>query len=329
MQENDLLGRNINKEITVDGVKVIQKQLVGEEKDKKRRLSHLLNWERQEHQGVNSPRMVSVDEIKQIASYQFIDNNKTLLRLFEDGIKQSTVDDLIPIFEETAKSLALIHNSKINEEFLLNNPQKLLRPLIALNPKEYTESSGAELELFALLQQDSQLIEALGSYQTDQKYQKMIHGDVRLDQFLYDGDKVWVIDFEEYTCGDALADISGIIGAVLFEVYLEVFYSSWDGSRQGETDIDINNQLHNKETKLLELISPLVISFITRYQKISHEEIDGALLSSNIGCFFIERIISRSKFSFKLSAVDRALAGIGREFIVSPENFSALLSAIE
>ncbi len=328
MQENELLGRNINKETTIDGVKAIQKELVGEEQDKRRRLSHLLNWEKQGHQGVNSPRMISVNELKQEVSYQFVDHSETLLRLFEDGIKQLTVDNLISVFEAVASSLAHIHNSEINDEFLLNNPQKLLRPLIALNPKEYTESSGAELELFALLQQDSQLIDALGAYQTAPKYQRMIHGDVRLDQFLYDGDKVWVIDFEEYTCGDVLADISGIIGAVLFEVYLEVFYSSWDGSRQGETDTDINNQLQSKETELLELVSPLIVSFINRYQETSHEDISGELLSSNIGCFFIERIISRSKFSFKLSAVDRALAGIGKEFVVSPENFSALLASL-
>lgn len=328
MQNNDLLGRNINQEITIDGVKAIQKKLVGEEKDRKRRMSNLLNWENSNHKGLNAPTLLSFDEVNKKVSYQFIDNNKTLLELFENGIQQSDIKDLTSIFEDVAKSLALIHNEEINVKFIANNPQKLLKPLIALNSKAYTEASGAELELFTLLQQDSQLIEALELYKTKPEYQKMIHGDVRLDQFLYDNNKLWVIDFEEYTCGDTLSDISGIIGSILFEVYLEVFYSSWDGSQQGEEDTDINNQLLNTERKLLGLVSPLISTFIHQYQQISDEKIDFEMLSINIGCFFIERIISRSKFSFRLSAVDRALAGIGKEFVVSPKNFSSTLPTV-
>ena len=52
----------------------------------------------------------------------------------------------------------------------------------------------------------------------------MIHGDIRLDQFLSSlTNEVWIIDFEEYSFGDALKDLGGIIGSVLFDVYIKIF----------------------------------------------------------------------------------------------------------
>ncbi|PTH71427.1 phosphotransferase, partial [Staphylococcus agnetis] len=48
-------------------------------------------------------------------------------------------------------------------------------------------------------------------------------------------------------------------------------------------------------------------------------EINFSNLSKNIGWFLIERVMSRAKFSFRLLDTDKAILGIGREIIVSPE----------
>ena len=67
--------------------------------------------------------------------------------------------------------------------------------------------------------------------------------------------------------------------------------------------------------------------FIQEYSKVSGLDIDYNLLSMNIGSFLIERIFSRSKLSFRLSAIDKAIAGIGREFVLSSDKLTNLLNS--
>ena len=47
-------------------------------------------------------------------------------------------------------------------------------------------------------------------------------------------------------------------------------------------------------------------------------------IARNIGWFLVERIMSRAKFSFRLTAIDKAILGRGREVIVFPENLIEL-----
>ncbi|HHE3270394.1 TPA: hypothetical protein ACOZKK_000755, partial [Streptococcus pneumoniae] len=155
----------------------------------------------------------------------------------------------------------------------------------------------------------------------------MIHGDIRLDQFLSSlTNEVWIIDFEEYSFGDALKDLGGIIGSVLFDVYIKIFCDTWELNDEGANEQIINDYLLKKETALIREVSPLLKHFLQEYQLECRQNIDIELLSMNLGAFLLERILSRAKLSFRLSAVDKAILGIGREFIISKYKLSQILS---
>ena len=167
----------------------------------------------------------------------------------------------------------------------------------------------------------------MNNYLPQDKYKVMIHGDIRLDQFLSSlTNEVWIIDFEEYSFGDALKDLGGIIGSVLFDVYIKIFCDTWELNDEGANEQIINDYLLKKETALIREVSPLLKHFLQEYQSECRQNIDIELLSMNLGAFLLERILSRAKLSFRLSAVDKAILGIGREFIISKYKLSQILS---
>lgn len=329
MDNTNLVGRNKNEIQFINEVKCIKKSLIGNHHDRLRRQNNLLVWEKNKNRALNSPELLFGDSSKGEYFYRWIEDSKTVQDILQEKISFEFSKNIYDIFMNIAYDLAIIHKGKvISQDGNLNDIKVLVRPLIALNSDEYAEASGGELEFLSLLQQDIPLIECLMSYSTKKEYTAMIHGDVRLDQFLYTIDnKVWIIDFEEYCYGDILKDLGGIIGSILFISYLNIFGSNWVNNDELVSDSDISNYLMEKEKSILNEIVPLINMFIQEYSKVSGLDIDYNLLSMNIGSFLIERIFSRSKLSFRLSAIDKAIAGIGREFVLSSDKLTNLLNS--
>ena len=72
----------------------------------------------------------------------------------------------------------------------------------------------------------------------------------------------------------------------------------------------------------IEQIRPLIQLAYQTY--LSKKMINKIHIARNIGWFLVERIMRRAKFSFRLTAIDKAILGIGREVIVFPENLIEL-----
>ena len=98
--------------------------------------------------------------------------------------------------------LATLHLSDINDVDIDSEDQLPQREslLYALNKYEYAGCTGAELELFSLLQQDSELVETIMQQSHDNDV-CICHGDIRLDQFIFTDEDIWIIDFEELRKG--------------------------------------------------------------------------------------------------------------------------------
>ncbi|WP_416458069.1 phosphotransferase [Streptococcus thermophilus] len=259
--------------------------------------------------------------------YEWIDDSSTVQEIFQDSLGLPFTKNLYDIFSEISKILARVHKISPTKTDNVNSIKLISRPLIALTPEEYADASGAELECLSLLQNDSKLIQTLNSYMPQDKYKVMIHGDIRLDQFLCSlTNEVWIIDFEEYSFGDALKDLGGIIGSVLFDVYIKIFCDTWELNDEGDNEQVINDYLLKREKALLREVSPLLEHFLQEYQSECGQNIDIELLSVNLGAFLLERVLSRAKLSFRLSEVDKAILGIGREFIISKYKLTQILS---
>ncbi|MBF7126198.1 hypothetical protein ITR00_09280 [Pediococcus pentosaceus] len=316
--ESALNGRNESQSNHINGTKVIEKRLNGETKDKERRMNNMKVFDSllNEKLQIKSPRLVHINEDKFVVSHEWVENATTLEDLLQNDLKRFI--DLIP---NAMKYLAEINNlpTSINESKNSVVIDNTLSPLVAISEYAYTECTGAELELFSILQHDSDLLKGLIT-----KNQKVVagvrHGDMRLDQFLVtDLNVLIIVDFEEFGVGDSLTDLAGFLGSILFNTLLDVFSKA---SMDASSEEDVNRMFMEKGEKKLMEIKPLFQQAISKYSKYNHGSIDFSVLSADIGWFILERIISRSKFTFRLSSVDKAIAGVGRQAIVNPDSLS-------
>lgn len=327
MDNTKLIGRNDNHIEIINNIKCIKKKLLGNSNDVKRRQGNLEQWHLDLPDKLNTPILIKQDSISAEYVYEWVDDSSTVQEIFQDSLGLTFTQNLYDVFSEISKILARIHRISPTKNENVNSIKLLSRPLIALTPEEYADASGAELECLSLLQNDSELIQTLNSYLPQDKYKVMIHGDIRLDQFLCSlTNEVWIIDFEEYSFGDALKDLGGIIGSVFFNVYIKIFCDTWELTDEGANEQVINDYLLKKEKALLQEVSPLLEHFLQEYQSECGQNIDIELLSINLGAFLLERVLSRAKLSFRLSAVDKAILGIGREFIISKYKLTQILS---
>ena len=310
-------GRNIIS-LEEDGTKqYLHKVIKGPKSDALRRYHNCLKWEdlRTNDIRLNSPKSIDYEENDLSLQYQWIENATSL----EDELEQPSPNFKNKI-AEAADMLVTLHLADITDLNIDSEDQLPQRESLfyALNKYEYAGCTGAELELFRLLQQDLQFMETIMKESHDNDV-CICHGDIRLDQFIYSGDKLWIIDFEELRKGDPTRDLAGLIGSIYFDCLLKTFTETTQDTSNAK---EIEDQFIERGVNYIEEMRPLIQLAYQTY--VSKKAINIIHLSKNIGWFLVERIMSRAKFSFRLTAIDKAILGIGREIIVFPENLIEL-----
>ncbi|MBW4835872.1 phosphotransferase [Staphylococcus capitis] len=310
-------GRNIIS-LEEDGTtQYLHKVIKGPKVDALRRYNNCLKWEgiRTDTIRLKSPKLIDHDEDSLSLKYQWIENATSL---------EEELEQLSPNFKhkiaKAADMLATLHLSDINDVDIDSEDQLPQREslLYALNKYEYAGCTGAELELFSLLQQDSELVETIMQQSHDNDV-CICHGDIRLDQFIFTDEDIWIIDFEELRKGDSSRDLAGLIGSIYFDCLLKTFTETTQETSDAK---EIEDQFMERGLNYIEQMRPLIQLAYQTY--VSKKMINNIHLARNIGWFLVERIMSRAKFSFRLTAIDKAILGIGREVIVFPKNLIEL-----
>lgn len=309
-------GRNMISLEEDGATPYLHKVIKGYKSDALRRYYNCLKWEdlRTSAIQLNSPKLIGHDEGNLSLKYQWIENAKSLEELEQPSpnFKNKIV--------KAVDMLATLHLSDINDVDIDSEDQLPQREslLYALNKYEYAGCTGAELELFSLLQQDSQLVGTVRKQSHDNDV-CICHGDIRLDQFIFTDDDIWIIDFEELRRGDPSRDLAGLIGSIYFDCLLKTFTETTQETSDAK---EIEEQFMERGLNYIEQIRPLIQLAYQTY--LSKKMINKIHIARNIGWFLVERIMSRAKFSFRLTAIDKAILGIGREVIVFPENLIEL-----
>ena len=153
---------------------------------------------------LKSPKLIDHDEDSLSLKYQWIEHATSL----EEELEQPSPNFKHKI-AKAVDMLATLHLSDINDVDIDSEDQLPQREslLYALNKYEYAGCTGAELELFSLLQQDSELVETIMQQSHDNDV-CICHGDIRLDQFIFTDEDIWIIDFEELRKGDPSRDLA-------------------------------------------------------------------------------------------------------------------------
>jgi aminoglycoside phosphotransferase (APT) family kinase protein len=194
-----------------------------------------------------------------------------------------------------------------------------------LTPDQFAAASGGELECWRLFHHDRELQDALMVWLASAAADPApvpIHGDLRPDQFLVAPEGVFIVDWEEFTLGPATRDLAGVAGALIFDALVRTFGGDLGGFR---TAADVHRTLLSRGQALLTAAQPGLRAFLNAYEGQSGLQADRRRLAVDIGWFLIERVLARSMLAHRLSASDRAIAGIGREAMTRPESLSGLL----
>ncbi|MFJ4842525.1 class V lanthionine synthetase subunit LxmK [Streptomyces sp. NPDC088746] len=213
------------------------------------------------------------------------------------------------------------------------HPLPPLGLLSALPLRRYADASFAELEMWRLLHADTPLIEALHALRAADREgtdaaRCPVHGDLRTDQFLRSGSRLFLTDFEETRLGDPARDLGAFAGEWLYQAANRIPGSLAEASPVGHTVT--HEEIVATGAVEVERCAPLVRAFYRSYTAAAPEHVraDEGLASraaAYAGWHMLDRMLAAAESSARLSPINKAAAGIGRTVLLSPGEFTTSL----
>ena len=293
-----MLGRNDTSSVD-DGEKVVfRKKLVGETSDVKRRYDNLLLWDKycRQHDDIFSPLIIRSDYENKTLDYEYIEAAKDI-KLFNNTVLEDNSKKLLLTLTEMLAKINSIKPGR-QDRILQYSAKNIF--CNAIDKNTYCMCSGGELEFISILQHDSKLLETAEKHGKNTEISEenigLCHGDIRFDQFLPDkSGRIWITDFEECHFGD-ITDAES---------------ADEEFKRRCNANIDVAASLIN--------------SVYDEYCKNVQNNINTKEISFKVGKFIFERILSRTKLSYKMSEIDKAVAGVARQLIINPEILAEMI----
>ncbi|MFI6055878.1 class V lanthionine synthetase subunit LxmK [Streptomyces violascens] len=210
-----------------------------------------------------------------------------------------------------------------SEEFV---DGKALTAFYALAPEDYANCSGGEVEAWAMLQHDKQLVEALERLRGMSADAPITttHCDIRLDQFLLAGDDIYVIDWEEFRHSDPARDVGGFVGEFLHHATAQMFAGL--DVEAGLSPGAAHEAIVAAGEHQLALVREHITRFWDGYQQLADVD-DGLAVRATgyAGWHFFDRLLAGAVHGAKLTAAERGMAGIGRNALTQPERFASTI----
>ncbi|MFF9351626.1 class V lanthionine synthetase subunit LxmK [Streptomyces sp. NPDC014734] len=325
-----LPGRNHNWTVTTDtGERLFIKKLEGPAEASAARIRQCLAFDRMLGQSESaelfSPRLLAVDAEANVLVFACVDEAHTAADLIRE-------DRLLPeLVYSLGRTVGLLHHLPV-EELLREEEASPLLPsmelLDALPLPLFEASSAAELQTWALLQGDADLGTALRHLlELDRSAPRVAaHCDLRLDQFLVADDAVYLTDFEEFQAADAARDLGGVVGDLLHRALLDAAVS--DGAA---SDPPSRERMLGHLADGIRAARPRITAFWDGYRDTRPSD-DGKLaerVTAFAGWHLLDRMLAGARTAPRLAALPRAVAGIGRKALLTPENFLASFGLTE
>lgn len=328
-------GRNDNVVGAVsDGRTVFVKRLQGATEDAGARYARLDAFQQlvadltSEH--LVTPEFLGADAEAHVLAYTCLPDAVPGNELAEDG----RFDEAL--CRRAGRAVATLHGlaAPVAEVAPSRSGSRLAESLHALSIEAYEQSSGAELEAWALLQHDKQLLDGLRRLATASSAAPRVpcHGDLRLDQFLLTDEVLYLTDWEEYRLADAANDVGGFVGEFLRTAVSRMFVDveADDTTPPGEVHAAL---MRRGETELA-AVRPHIGAFWAGYR-----EARGGVSVSDpgfvdrvvafAGWHLFDRLLAGCMLSAKLSHVERGTAGVGRNALLAPEKFAATIGLVD
>ncbi|WP_157777554.1 class V lanthionine synthetase subunit LxmK [Nocardia terpenica] len=324
-------GRNNNwAGVTSTGHGVFVKRLDGDPADSLRRLHRVLTFERLlgictgEH--LPRPQCLGVDEPARLLAFELVDSRSGSELMADDCFTPGLSHDV-------GRAVGTLHQLPVDTDIELDlspHPAPPVRFTEALPQRVFTTSTGGELEVWRLLQNDAEICRALH----DLRHQESVaspsptHGDLRLDQLLVDGGKVYVSDWEEFRLADPARDIGSFVGELVWNAISKIPEST---TADGRDLPPTHEAVMARGAQELRRLRPLIAAFRTGYKAV-RGNIDADLLvraAAFAGWHLLDRVLASAGAHARLSAMQRATVGIARKILLAPQLFTTALALEE
>lgn len=266
----------------------------------------------------NTPALLHSDRDSLTLVYEFIDDTDTL------GVSFASGDLVSERIRDLAVTLAVLHSSYPSDPEQAQWPPPLLPPWgrNAVHIELLEGATSGYLDVWRLIQSDNELRVALHQLVASTFNPRPVHGDLRVDQFLAAGPKIWIIDWEEFRLGDPARDIGSICGELLYS-RMRRLTERGENHAAPLTEADI---LRNG-AELIDLAKQDISAFWGFYKAIfDTADQHLATRSANyIGWQLFDRALAAGSYLGRISAFDRAIAGIGRNLIMNGAAFSSVV----
>lgn len=326
-----LPGRNRNWICTTEnGTRVFVKKLEGPREASAARVRQCLSFERSLARAGSTalvaPRLLGADPEAAVLVFSCVDETKTAVELMRE--EQLTHD----LAHSLGHTVALLHNLPTDDL----QPERATSPLLpseelleAIPLALFESSSAAELQVWALLQNDADLVAALRQLLRCEGEADTVaaHCDLRLDQFLVaDDGTIYLTDFEEFRAGDAARDLGGVVGDLLYRTLLDAATSARESTQAASRD-----RMVTRLAEGIGQVRPLASAFWSGYHG-TKPGIDSRLaerVTAFAGWHLLDRLLAGARSAPRLAALPRAMAGIGRKALLTPDAFVATLGLKE
>ncbi len=194
--------------------------------------------------------------------------------------------------------------------------------LRALPLSAFFESTAGELKAWRLMQRDEELRAAVASLLEREELADTVpaHCDLRLDQFLLAGDRLYVTDWEEFRLADAARDVGSFAGE-----WLHRATTGW--ADQSAAEPPSHSEIVRRCADGIAEARPVIAAFWSGYH-LTRPQHDPALAeraAAFAGWHLFDRMLAAARLSVRLSAVHRAAAGIGRKVLRAPLESAAAI----
>ncbi|MBT2446170.1 class IV lanthionine synthetase subunit LxmK [Streptomyces sp. ISL-43] len=318
-------GRNDNwSGKTADGTDVFVKRINGP--DREARLERTTAFCAAAGDRVATPRLLGSDPENGLLVFARLLESRSGAELAADD----AFDEVLA--EQAAVAVAAVHGLDPAGFDTAPHPLPPTGNLDAVPYAFFTGATAAELATWRLMHGDPQLAEALRRLRRadDESVPSRcpIHGDMRLDQFLLAGGRLYLTDFEEARIGDPARDLGAFAGEWLFQAALRIPVTLAESSPIGHTPT--HEEIIATGVGEIEQRSPIVRRFYAAYLEHAPRSVrdDGELsarAAAYAGWHMMDRMLATASSSTRLSPVSKAAAGIGRTVLLSPAEFTSSL----
>jgi hypothetical protein len=309
---------------TTSGRKVFVKRLVGNPDEVDLRMGRLLSFERFSEQSPASerygPRLLGSDGEAKLVAYEFVEDARGGANLVVD---EDFDDDLA---YATGRLIGRLHETKGDASVGIDETppsQPSVELLYGLPSRMFDNISFGELSAWRLLQQDKHVVSSVESLRKRERDAPAVpaHCDLRIDQFMVTEDKIYLTDWEEFRQADGARDVGDFAGEWLYRSVLDIITDRGDDAF---IDVELTHEMVlERGVRKMERLLPRVRCFWRGYREIRPRLDDefGVRATAFAGWHLLDRLIAASARSARLSAIERAAAGVGRSALVQPEKF--------